>query len=331
MKYREEIDGLRALAVFPVVFYHAGFNFFSGGFVGVDIFFVISGYLIATLILEDVIAGNFSIARFYERRARRILPALFCVMALCFPVAWYLLPASDLFEFSQSVQAVVLFLSNYLFMDKSGYFDAAAELKPLLHTWSLAVEEQYYAIFPLLLLTSYRYLKINGLKLILILFIFATFVASQVAIKLAPTFSFFSLPTRSWELLIGALVAISLIQNQKETDRVIAQSASLIGALGIAVSITCLNEAYEFIHKASVTYEQHLSLQRFNRAVFDRVSIEKGVKLLNPDSYFCNLTVCNFGTVESTYYSDANHLSMDGLQKIRELIETNFVNKQPGS
>ena len=92
-----------------------------------------------------------------------------------------------------------------------------------------------------------------------------------------------------------------------------------------------MDEVDEFIHKASVNYEQHLSLQRFNRAVFDRVSIETGVKLLNPDSYFCNLTVCNFGTVDRTYYSDANHLSMDGLQKIRELIETSFVNKQPGS
>lgn len=243
MKYRAEIDGLRALAVLPVVFYHAGFNFLSGGFIGVDIFFVISGYLITTLILEEASAGNFSITRFYERRARRILPALFSVVALCFPFAWYLLPASDLFEFCQSVQALVLFLSNYLFMDKSGYFDAAAELKPLLHTWSLAVEEQYYALFPLLLVTSYRYLKINGLKVILIFFVFASLFASYIAIKLAPTFNFFSLPTRSWELLVGALAAISLIQNKRETDRAVAQSASLIGVLGIVISITCFDKS----------------------------------------------------------------------------------------
>lgn len=144
MNYRREIDGLRALAVLPVIFFHAGLPPFTGGFVGVDIFFVISGYLITSIILADLKTGNFSIANFYERRARRILPALFFVMAVTFPLAWIFLLPGDMQDYSQSIAAVSVFASNFLFWSESGYFSAAAELKPLLHTWSLAVEEQYY-------------------------------------------------------------------------------------------------------------------------------------------------------------------------------------------
>ena len=243
MKYRAEIDGLRALAVIPVIFFHAGFSLFSGGFVGVDIFFVISGYLITTLILEENKSGKFSIARFYERRARRILPVLFLVMLICLPIAWHLLPASDFFEFFQSLQAVVLFLSNHLFMDKSGYFDTTAELKPLLHTWSLAVEEQYYALFPLIFIACSRYLKISGIKFVFLGIIFFSFLGSQVAVNFAPTFNFFSLPTRAWELMLGALTAISLFQTHKEVDFKYAQIFASLGAIGVLVAITCFSGA----------------------------------------------------------------------------------------
>ena len=139
MDYRREIDGLRALAVLPVILFHAGFQTFSGGFVGVDVFFVISGYLITSIILAEMEAGTFTLANFYERRARRILPALFVVMALCLPFAWLWLLPQDMKSFSQSLVAVSAFASNVLFWRTSGYFDTAAELKPLLHTWSLAV------------------------------------------------------------------------------------------------------------------------------------------------------------------------------------------------
>ncbi len=148
MRYRPEIDGLRAIAVIPVILFHAGFPLFSGGFVGVDIFFVISGYLITTIILADLEAGQFSLLKFYERRARRILPALFLVMATCLPFAWLWLMPSDAKEFSKSVMAVLVFASNIFFWRQSDYFDAATELKPLLHTWSLGVEEQFYVLFP---------------------------------------------------------------------------------------------------------------------------------------------------------------------------------------
>jgi peptidoglycan/LPS O-acetylase OafA/YrhL len=150
MRYRPEIDVLRAIAVIPVIFFHAGVQLFSGGFVGVDIFFVISGYLITTIILADLEAGQFSLLTFYERRARRILPALYVVMASCLPFAWLWLMPSDAKEFSNSVMAVLVFASNMFFWQSSNYFDAGSDLKPLLHTWSLGVEEQFYVLFPIL-------------------------------------------------------------------------------------------------------------------------------------------------------------------------------------
>ena len=149
MRYRPEIDGLRAIAVIPVILFHAGFETFSGGLIGVDVFFVISGYLITSIILSEMDEGKFNLINFYVRRMRRILPALFFIMALCIPFAWMWLIPSDLKDFSQSLIAVPTFSSNILFWREIGYFQTAAQFKPLLHTWSLAVEEQYYILFPL--------------------------------------------------------------------------------------------------------------------------------------------------------------------------------------
>ena len=152
MRYRAEIDGLRALAVVPVILFHAGFELFSGGFVGVDVFFVISGYLITTILVEDVARKRFSIINFYERRMRRILPALFFVMLVCIPFAWMWMVPSQTKDFSASIFSVSVFLSNLYFMSQVNYFAPSAELNPLLHTWSLSIEEQFYLFFPPLLL-----------------------------------------------------------------------------------------------------------------------------------------------------------------------------------
>jgi len=141
--YRPEVDGLRAVAVVPVVLFHAGFAWMSGGYVGVDVFFVISGYLITSIILAEQSQKRFSIAAFYERRARRILPALFLVMLACLPFAWAWMTPHHLKGFSQSVVATALFAANIYFYLKSGYFEVDADEKPLLHIWSLGVEEQY--------------------------------------------------------------------------------------------------------------------------------------------------------------------------------------------
>lgn len=159
MKYRAEVDGLRAVAVIPVILFHVGFGYFSGGFIGVDIFFVISGYLITTIILTEKEQGTFSLINFYERRARRILPALFLVILVSLPFAWIWLLPSDMKDFSQSLVAVSTFMSNILFWSETGYWGAENELKPLLHTWSLAVEEQYYLLFPLFLLLMWKFRK----------------------------------------------------------------------------------------------------------------------------------------------------------------------------
>lgn len=209
MQYRPEVDGLRAIAVLPVILFHAGFSAFSGGFVGVDIFFVISGYLITTIIYQEMAQGRFSMWRFYERRARRILPALFAVSLACIPFAWLWMLPNEFKDFSQSLVGVATFTSNILFWRESGYFAGAAELKPLLHTWSLAVEEQFYILYPPLLLALYRFVP----KLLFTIISLGALVSlglAHWASSAHPSANFYLLPTRAWELGLGALAAIYL-------------------------------------------------------------------------------------------------------------------------
>ena len=150
MTYRPEVDGLRAFAIIPVVLFHAGFSFFDNGYLGVDIFFVISGYLITTLIATQINNKSFSIKAFFERRARRLLPALFLVMFISIPAAFLLLQPDELENFGQSLVATSLFSNNILLiLTSSDYWSIESEFKPLLHTWSLSVEEQFYLLFPL--------------------------------------------------------------------------------------------------------------------------------------------------------------------------------------
>lgn len=246
MDYRQEIDGLRALAVLPVILFHAGFETFSGGFVGVDVFFVISGYLITTIILSELKEGNFSIVNFYERRARRILPASFLVMLVCIPFAWFWLLPSDMKEFSQSLVAVSVFASNILFWRESGYFDTAAELKPLLHTWSLAVEEQYYVLFPLFLMLFWKLCKCWTLVTLGLVFI-ASFAAAQWAAYAKPAAAFYLLPTRGWELLIGAFAAFYLSKaHRKDFGRAASEVGGWLGVALILYAVFWFSKATPF-------------------------------------------------------------------------------------
>ena len=232
MKYRAEIDGLRALAVIPVIFFHAGFQVFSGGFVGVDVFFVISGYLITTIIISDIENKSFSLANFWARRARRILPALFFVMLACIPFAFMWMLPVEMKSFSSSLIAVSLFLSNILFWQESGYFAATADEKPLLHTWSLAIEEQYYVLFPIFLLFAWRLGK-NKVFIMIVILATISFLLSEWGWRNKPNANFYFAPTRAWELFAGSVAAF-ITQNESAQKN---NALSLLGASAIIFSI----------------------------------------------------------------------------------------------
>jgi peptidoglycan/LPS O-acetylase OafA/YrhL len=211
-EYRADIDGLRAVAILAVLVFHIRPGLLSGGFVGVDVFFVISGFLIAAIIYRDVTgAGGFSLVRFYERRIRRIVPALFVLFLVTWVWALRALLPHDLMEFVKSVRYAIFSVSNFYFLDASkGYFDPEVSRMPMLHTWSLAVEEQFYVVFPLLLMAGHRWLKsrkalvwwIAGLGLVSLGF-------SEWMVRRDPAWAFYLLPFRAWEMLLGAFLALT--------------------------------------------------------------------------------------------------------------------------
>lgn len=241
MQYRQEIDGLRAIAVLPVILFHAGITAFRGGYVGVDVFFVISGYLITGIILKDLQLGRFSILRFYERRARRILPALFLVMLVCIPFAWMWMPPQHYKDFSKSLVAVTLFASNVLFYREGGYFDLAANEKPLLHTWSLAVEEQYYLLFPILLIFLWRFRR-NLAFFAIALLAFLSLSLSEWGWRNHPVPNFYLAPTRVWEFLAGSIVAFLRVNKSQQSGNI----AALLGFILILFSIFYFDENTPF-------------------------------------------------------------------------------------
>jgi peptidoglycan/LPS O-acetylase OafA/YrhL len=205
MKYRAEIDGLRAIAVVPVILFHLGLGLFSGGFLGVDVFFVISGYLITSILYEQIKDGNFSVLRFYDRRIRRILPPLIITALLTIAITVSFTP-SDIKNVGQSLVATFTFLSNYFFYLETDYFNPFNQLTPMLHTWSLSVEEQYYIFAPFLIyfMSKFHVFKyFTVIVLTLISFYFAVSLTNSNA-----TLSFYSIHTRAWELLMGTLLAL---------------------------------------------------------------------------------------------------------------------------
>jgi len=208
INYRPDIDGLRAVAVLLVVVYHAGMETFGGGFIGVDIFFVISGYLITQIIAREIREGRFSIINFYERRVRRIFPALIAVVFVSSILASLIILPIRFMEYGQSVIACSLFVSNMLFWSEAAdYFDAAAHTKPMLHTWSLAIEEQFYIVFPLVLMLAFRWL--NGRwTLLMVIAAVSSFSLSVWSVEHNPAAAFYLAPTRAWELILGSLIAL---------------------------------------------------------------------------------------------------------------------------
>lgn len=235
IKYRPEVDGLRSVAVIPVLFFHAGIFGFSGGFIGVDVFFVISGFLITGIIAKEISEGRFSIVDFYERRARRLMPALTVVLAVTTVAALLLMPPGFLKSYAQSLVAATLFLSNVFFYLTSGYFDTASEEKPLLHTWSLAIEEQFYVFFPILLLLLWR-LGLLRVRVILCLLFVASLAAAEYLSDKSPNANFFLITTRAWELLAGSLVALLPVYREGLFN-ISGRLASGLAALGLAVIV----------------------------------------------------------------------------------------------
>jgi peptidoglycan/LPS O-acetylase OafA/YrhL len=230
LAYRADIDGLRAVAVVLVLLFHAEFQAFSGGYIGVDVFFVISGFLITSLILKDLEGGKFSIIHFYERRIRRIFPALTVILLSTLVVSFLLFMPAEFKNFGRDLAGASGFASNIVFWRVSGYFDTSNWLKPLIHTWSLAVEEQYYIFFPVYMMLAYKYarryivpLTIAGLVVSFLINIWGISTGRFSA-------AFYLLPTRAWELLIGSLLAFRFIPELRSS---LARNALALAGLGM--------------------------------------------------------------------------------------------------
>ena len=248
LKYRPDIDGLRAVAVLAVLFYHAGFELFSGGFVGVDVFFVISGFLITKKIAEEILENKFTLISFYEKRIRRIYPALFVVILLTLPVGAWLYDLTTFRELGQSATATTLFVSNIFFWTQSGYFESPSALKPLLHMWSLSVEEQFYLGLPLLLVFLFRFFK-KHVRLILALIAGVSFIAVIFTLRRDPSAAFFLTHGRIWELLAGSLLALSNLGTLKSRERNILSAS---GIILILVSVLFYTEETAFPGAAAI-------------------------------------------------------------------------------
>jgi len=245
--YRPEVDGLRAVAVVAVILFHAHLGVAPGGYVGVDIFFVISGYLISSIIMRESEQGNFSFLRFYERRIRRIFPALFVVLTATAIASWFILPPEALQTFTQSLVATVGFVSNLFFWLKSGYFGGDADLFPLNHMWSLSVEEQFYIVFPFVVIIGYA-----TRRWLLHAIILGTFVAS-LALCIYYTrhhqmAAFFLTPLRAWELLAGVIIAMneSRWRPALEQRRWLPILMELAGLAAILIAIATYSDATPF-------------------------------------------------------------------------------------
>jgi peptidoglycan/LPS O-acetylase OafA/YrhL len=259
-KYRSDIDGLRAIAVLVVVVFHAFPTHVPGGFIGVDIFFVISGFLICTILYENLVAGQFSFADFYARRIRRIFPALILVLAACFGLGWFVLLPDEYAQLGRHMAAGAGFVQNLVLWNEADYFDNIAETKPLLHLWSLGIEEQFYLIWPPILWLAYRF-RANLLWMTVGIAL-ASFVANIVWMGVNPTATFYSPLTRFWELLAGASLAYLYLYGaakpgisnpngpnslkSSNTPSRLAQIRSLLGLGCLLASLALINKSAYF-------------------------------------------------------------------------------------
>jgi peptidoglycan/LPS O-acetylase OafA/YrhL len=246
-KYRADIDGLRAIAVLSVLIFHAFPEYLSGGFVGVDVFFVISGYLISTIIFENIDQAHFSFSEFYIRRINRIFPALFIVLGFSYAFGWLNLLADDFAQLGKHIVGGAGFISNLILWNESGYFDKAAELKPLLHLWSLGIEEQFYFVWPLAIWWVSRWSR--RVLIFVLALAFISFGLNIFSINSNPVAAFYSPFTRFWELLIGALLAYLMLHQQALIEKIrplYKNGLSLLGLFLILMAAIILNQGSAF-------------------------------------------------------------------------------------
>jgi peptidoglycan/LPS O-acetylase OafA/YrhL len=264
-KYRPDIDGLRALAVLAVVVFHAFPDRLRGGFIGVDIFFVISGYLISTIVIENLERGHFSFSEFYNRRIKRIFPALILVLISSIFIGWFTLLADEYQQLGKHIAGGASFISNFQFWKEAGYFDSSADTKPLLHLWSLGIEEQFYIVWPLLLWLAWK-VQFDLLKVIVTTLVIS-FLLNAYKISSDPVATFYAPQTRFWELLVGSVLAyrtlraetifpVSIIRFDKWLARVIYKNPSLTGGAAARDIQSALGALFILLGMAFISKER---------------------------------------------------------------------------
>jgi peptidoglycan/LPS O-acetylase OafA/YrhL len=331
MRYRAEIDGLRALAVVPVILFHAGFEPFSGGYIGVDIFFVISGYLITRLISEEIVRGQFSIATFYERRARRILPALFLVCLVSMPIGWRLLLPDEFSDLGRSVVAVTAFASNFHFWLQGDYFAAPAESWILHHTWSLAVEEQFYILFPLLLVGLSRVGR-RRTFIVVLLGSLASLTLAEFGARIDPSANFYLMPTRAWELGAGALLALGA----PRLEVGVAPFKHWIAAIGLAaIAISMLSFGPTTRHPGLITLAPVLGTAALIVAATPETLIGRwlssgilvGIGLISYSAYLWHQPLFAFARIYVGVPSAAQYLALIAVTFLLARLTWRFVER----
>ncbi len=307
MTYRPEIDGLRTIAVVSVVLYHAdlavsGQNVLAGGFLGVDIFFVISGFLITGLLAADLERGTFSLGHFYERRARRLLPALLLVMAVSTPFAWAIMTTNALIEYAQSLLAALLFSSNFFFWLQDSYTAEPSQLKPFLHTWSLALEEQYYIVFPVVLLVVWRFARQALIPVLVGMALLSLCIAAYLSTRNTDA-NFFLMPSRAWELLVGAILALQLEPMRRVVPIAVMRMLPAMGLTAIAVPMWFYHDAMP--HPSLWTVLPVLGVAMIILAAHEREPVTRllstrpmvGIGLISYSFYLWHFPIFAFGRI----------------------------------
>ena len=313
MQYRREIDGLRALAIIPVILFHANQSWAPGGFIGVDIFFVISGYLITKIILRDLTKGKFSLISFYERRMRRILPNLFFMLLISSIAAWILMSPNELYNFSKSLVSTQFFASNIYFWHSTDYFALDANTNPLLHTWSLAVEEQFYLFFPLFLVVFWRRTAKKTQIYILSAIALISFLISSYLSKEFHSANFFLSPSRIWELLIGSLLAYYYFESNNNKNNQYDCYLSFVGLVFILVPIFIYNETYPFpsVYALAPTLGVALIIAFAKENIIARILGHKylvGIGLISYSLYLWHFPVLAFLRLKTPIGEPSNEL-----------------------